>query len=66
MTYTRHAADLEFVSELSFHNLETAVVVVSPDADLAGELKSLWKICGLSSEARKRRGAGLCLDVQSA
>ena len=38
--YARHAADLEFVSELSSDNFQTVVLVMSPDADLAGDLES--------------------------
>ena len=61
MQYTRHAADLELVSELSSGDLLTAMLVMSPDADLAGGLESTKSTSGLwielRNEDRKRRTA---------
>ena len=54
MQYTQHAADLELVIELSSDDLQTAVLVMSPDADLAGDLES------------SKSTSGLWLDLRSA
>ena len=40
MQYAQYAADLGLVSELSSEDLQTAVLAMSPDADLAGDLES--------------------------
>ena len=40
MQYAQHAADLELASELSSEDLQTAILVMSPDAHLAGDLES--------------------------
>ena len=52
MQYTQHAADLELVSELSSEDIQTAVLVMSPDADLAGDLESSKSTSGLRLELR--------------
>ena len=56
MQYTRHAADLELVSELSSDDLQTAVLVMSPDADLAGDLESTKSTSGFWLELRSEDG----------
>ena len=56
MQYTQHAADLELVSELSSGDLQTAVLVMSPDADLAGDLESTKSTSGLWLELRSEDG----------
>ena len=40
MQYVQHTADLELVGALSSEDLETAVLVMSPDADLANDLET--------------------------
>ena len=40
MHYAQHTADLELESELSSEDLETAMLVMSPDADLAEDFES--------------------------
>ena len=47
MQHAQHAADLELVSELSSEDLQTAILVMSPDADLAGDLESSKSTSGL-------------------
>ena len=58
MQYVYHAADLELVGELSSEDLQTAVLVMSPDADLAGDIETTKSTSGLwleiRSEDRKR------------
>ena len=54
--YTRHAADLEVVSELSFGDLQTAILAIFPDADLAGDLESTKSTSGLWLELRREDG----------
>ena len=46
MQYTLHAADLELVSQVSSDDPQTAVLVMSPDADLAGDLETAMSISG--------------------
>ena len=50
MQYAQHAADLELVSDLSSAELQTATLVMSPDADLAGDLESSESTSGLRLE----------------
>ena len=52
MQYAQHAADLELVSELSSDDLQTTILVMSPDADLAGDLESSKSTSGLWLEMR--------------
>ena len=40
MLYAQYAVDFELVIELSFDDLQTTILVMSPDADLAEDLKS--------------------------
>ena len=47
MQYVSHAADRELVGELSSEDLQTAVLVMSPDADLAGDLETTKSTSGL-------------------
>ena len=47
MQYAQPAADLELVSELSSENRQTATLVMSSDADLAGDLESSKSTFGL-------------------
>ena len=56
MQYAQHAADLELVSELSSDDFQTAVLVMSPDADLAGDLESTKSTSGLWLELRSEGG----------
>ena len=56
MQYTRQAADLELVSELSSGDLQTAVLAMSPDADLAGDLEPARSTSGLWLEFRSEDG----------
>ena len=55
MQCTQHAADLELVIELSSDDLQTAVLVMSPDADLAE----------ISNRPRARQASGLSLGVRT-
>ena len=52
MQYTQHAADLELVNELSSEDIQTAVLVMSTDADLAGDPESPKSKSGLWLELR--------------
>ena len=56
MQYVSHAADLELVSQLSSEDLQTAVLVMSPDADLAGDLETTKSTSGLWLELRSEDG----------
>ena len=56
MQYTQHAADLELVGQLSSEDLQTAVLVMSPDADLAGDLETTKSTSGLWLELRSEDG----------
>ena len=56
MQYTQHAADLELVSELSSEDLQTAVLVMSPDADLAEDPESSKSTSGIRLELRSADG----------
>ena len=40
MQHTMHVSDLELISQLSSDDLHNAVFVMSPDADLAGDLEN--------------------------
>ena len=53
MQYTQQSADLELVGELSSDDLQTAVLVMSPDADSAGDLESSRSTSGLWLELRR-------------
>ena len=52
MQYAQHATDLELVGEPSSEDLLTAILVMSPDADLAGDLESSKSTSGLWLELR--------------
>ena len=54
MQYAQHAADLGLVSELSSEDLQEAVLVMSPDADLAGDLESSKSTSGLWLKLTRR------------
>ena len=56
MQYTLHAADLELVGSLSSEDLGNAVLVMSPDADLAGDLETTKSTSGLWLELRSEDG----------
>ena len=56
MQYVAHAAGLELVGELASEDLQTAVFVMSPDADLAGDLETTKSTSGLWLEIRSEDG----------
>jgi len=69
MQYAQHAADLGLVSELSSEDLQTTILVMSPDADLAGDLESSKSTSGLWLELRSaddKKMLGSCLEVKTA
>jgi hypothetical protein len=49
MQHVQHTADLELVSSLSSRGLENAVLVLSPDADLANEIEGFANACASRS-----------------
>ena len=56
MQYVSHAADLELVGELSIEDLQIAVLVMPPDADLAEDLEKTKSTSGLWLEIRSEDG----------
>ena len=56
MQYVSHTADLELSGELSSDDLQTAVLVMSPDADLAGDLETTKSTSGLWLELQSADG----------
>ena len=57
MQYVQHTADLELVGTLSSEDLETAVLVMSPDADLANDLETSKSTSGLWLELQSEDGS---------
>jgi hypothetical protein len=56
MQYVQQSVDLELVSQLSSEDLQTAVLVMSPDSDLASDLESTKSTSGLWLELRSEDG----------
>jgi hypothetical protein len=56
MQYVHHNADLELVGSLSSEDLDTAVLVMSPDADLANDLETSKSTSGLWLELQSQDG----------
>ena len=53
MPYAQHARDLELLSELSSDDLKKAILVIFPDAGLAGDLELSKRKSGLCPEMRR-------------